>query len=240
MTCAEIGARIMKRADDEPNAPLSVTADPAGGVPKEILAAINEGQELAAMLTLCLETTANFTATASTTFFGLRVTFPDYLVPLRVVAPTGRLRPSTLGDLDSLNDAWQSTVGAPERYLAMGFNFFALTPQPIAGTPLSITYARSPLQMVGDDFPEIPEAYHQALVEYGVYRVRLKEGAQSLQRGMASLNRFLDEITALGDYVRARSRAARYDVLPFELRLFDRARLMQSLKGKTPWQKPVA
>jgi hypothetical protein len=241
MTAAEIGARILKRIDDEAGNPLSVAPDPAGGVPKEILAAVNEGQELAAMLSLCLETTANFTVSASTTFFGMRVAFPDYLVPLRIVGAAGRIRPSTLGDLDALNDQWQSTVGPPERYLAMGFNFFAVTPQPVADTVLSVTYARSPVQMVGDDFPEIPEEYHPALVEYGVYRVRLKEGAQSLQRGMAALNRFLDEITVLGDYVRARSRAARYDVLPFELRLFDRARLMQTIKGKTtPWQKPAA
>jgi hypothetical protein len=232
VTAAEIGARILKRVDDNPAYPLSIAADPAGGVASEILAAINEGQELAAMLTLCLETTATFTLPAVTTFFGLRTQFPDFLVPLRVMGPTARLRPATLADLDGLNDQWQATYAAPERYLAMGFNFLGVTPQPTDDTPLSLTYARAPQQLVADAFPELPEEYHPDLVDYGIYRVRLKEGAQGLARGIGHLNRFLDRMTTLADYVRSRSRAARYDVLPFELRLFDRARLVAPLKGK--------
>lgn len=240
MTAAEIGARILKRIDDDPVTPGSVIPDPAGGVPPEILAAINAGQELAALMTLCLETTGPYTLFAGAAFSGLRATFPDILLPLRVVGPDGRMRPSTLAELDAGNDQWQSTPGNPSRYVAMGFNFFAVTPQPAADVSIQVTYARSPAQLVADAAPEIPERFHPALVHYGVYRIRLKEGGQALQRGVIALHRFLDEMTELGDYVRARSRAARYDVLPFELRLFDRARLIEKLqKGKVPaWQKP--
>jgi hypothetical protein len=242
VTAGEISARILKRIDDDPASPGSVAPDPDGGVSREVLAAINEGHELAALLTLCLETTASMTLFAATTFSGLRILFPDLIVPLRLMGPSGRLRPATLAQLDMLNSAWQATPGTPERYVAMGFNFFAVTPQGTGDTAAQLTYARSPAQMVADDFPEIPERYHQSLVDYGVYRIRLKEGGQGLQRGVIALNRFLDDMTALGDYVRAKSRAARYDALPFELRLFDRARLVQTLqKGQLPsWQKPAA
>jgi hypothetical protein len=37
-------------------------------------------------------------------------------------------------------------------------------------------------------------------------------------------------MTDLGDYVRARSRAARYDVLPFELSLFDRSSMIEEIQ----------
>jgi hypothetical protein len=232
VTSAEIAQRILIRADDSYPASLSITADPAGGIPAEILAVINEGQELVTLLTLCLEATAPFTATAGTAFFGIRTVLPDYLVPLRVLGPAGRLRPATLKQLDAANEQWQQTLGTPARYVAMGFNLFAITPQVNADTQLTVTYARAPVQIVGDQFPEIPEEYHIDLVDYGIYRVRLKEGAQGLQRGMKYLNRFLDRMTVLGDFVRARSRAANFDILPMELALFDRSRLIEQVTAK--------
>lgn len=239
MTTSEISARILKRIDDDVASPGSVAPDPDGGVPPEILAAINEGQELFSLLTLCLETTATLTIAASTTFSSIRSTFPDFLCPLKLTIAGVRVRPATFSNLDAENDAWQGTPGTPARYVTQGFNFFTVTPQPVEDTAASLTYAHAPVLMVGDVFPEIPEVYHQSLVKYGIYKVRLKEGAQGLARGMVQLNEFLDDAAAHGDYVRNRSRAARYDVLPFELRLFDRARL-DLKKEKKLWQKPAA
>lgn len=242
MTGKEISDRILKRIDDDTASPGSVAADPNGGpVPPEVLAAINEGQEFFSLMTLCLETTASLTLEAGTTFASIRATFADFLCPLRLTIAGVRVRPATFADLDAENDAWQSTPGTATRYVTAGFNFYAVSPQSVGATVSSMTYARSPVQLVGDAFPEIPEQYHQSLVKYGIYRVRLKEGGQGLARGMVQLNEFLDDATAHGDYVRNRSRAARYDVLPFELKLFDRARLLQKItKEKTPWQKPSA
>jgi len=94
--------------------------------------------------------------------------------------------------------------------------------------------------MVEADTPEIPEQYHQSLVYYGKYRVRLKEGAQGLARGVSDLNVFLDDMTQLGDWVRARSRAARYDTLPIELALFDRSRLLLKEPKPKPGKKAAA
>lgn len=235
MTASEISSRILTRIDD--SASQSVAADQNGGaVPPEILAAINEGQELAVFLTLCLESTATFTLTAGQPFYSIRAQLADYMVPLRIVGAGGRVRPATLTELDALNGAWQATNDDPERYVALGFNFLVITPQS-SGT-VQFTYARSPLQMVADDFPEIPETYHRCLIDYGLYRVKLKEGAQSLERAMVHLNRFLDEMTGLGNYVRARSKASQYDVTPFELQLFDRSRLVESIvKEKRKWKK---
>ena len=229
MTCLEISRRILERIDDDPD-------DPSSATEAEVIAAIQEGQELMALLTLCLETTATLTLAASTPFASMRGTFPNFLVPLRMQIGGVRVRPATLADLDSLNDAWQSTAGTPTRYGTAGFNFFWVTPQPTVSTDADLTYAKSPAPMVQDDFPEVPVAYHMSLVRYGVYKVRLKEGAQGLERGVVELNRFLDDCQQLGDFVRAKSQAARYDVLPFELKLYDRSRLIAKVKEKA-WQR---
>jgi hypothetical protein len=233
VTTAELSNRILPRLDDDAASPGSVTVDPAGPVPFEILAAIAEGQELACWMTLCLETTVAVTLTASNTFWLMRALLPDYLVPLRLVGSNGRIRPATLAELDALNPSWQGEAGDPERYVALGWNVFGVNPQPVDDTAIQFTYARSPAQPVYDSFLELPEAYQPALIDYAIYKVKLKEGGQGLQRGIVHLNRFLDEMTNLGDYVRAKSRAARYDVLPFELALFDRSRLVEKLiKGQ--------
>jgi hypothetical protein len=236
MTTKEISDRILARIDDSATTPRSVVPDPNSPVPDEVLAAINEGQELAAWLTLCLETTATLTLSANGVFYALRSQIPDFLVPLRLTGPHGRIRPATISDLDALNPQWQSwawTAGTQERYFTLGFSFFGITPQPVEDMTATLTYAKAPAQLVGDAFPEIPEMYHHWLVNYGIYRIKVKEGGQSLERGMRYLNEFLDEMMKLGDYVRARSRAAKYDTLPFELALFDRSRLVEQItKGK--------
>lgn len=224
MTVADISARIITRIDDDPIAPVSTSA-------AEVLAAVNEGQQLASLLTLFLEQTAAFPL--SGTFYTPRSTFPDMLVPLRLTVGGVRLRPSTIAELDAMNSGWQSVSGTPSRYFTLGCNFLGVTPQ--STVTAQFTYAASPALLGSGDTPVLPPAYHQDLVEYGVYRIRLKEGAQQLARGLGNLNTFLDSMTRLGDFVRAKSRAARYDVLPFELALFDRSKLIDEiLKLKAP------
>ena len=226
MTAKEISDRILAGIDDDPSAPGSIASD-GTPVPPEIMAAINEGQELFSWLTLCLEAIAPITLPASTTFGMIRATLPDFLVPLRLSIGGARVKPATPAELDALDDSWQNRVGVPGFYFTWGFNFYAVTPQPANDTVSQLTYARAPLQLVDDAWPEIPEQYHQSLVKYGRYRVKLKEGGRGLERGLVQFKEFLADATAHADYVRARSRAARYDTLPIELKLFDRARVVK-------------
>jgi hypothetical protein len=126
-----------------------------------------------------------------------------------------------------LNPAWQATGGSAARYATLGCNLLAVTPQ--ARVTAQFTYAYSPAALLATDTPLLPPAFHPDLVEFGVYRCRLKEGAQQLARGLGNLNTFLDSMTKLGDYMRARSLAARYDVQPMELKLFDRSKLVDEI-----------
>lgn len=233
MNVAQIGTLILRQVDDPDGAGFAPAMAP-NWTPPEVLAAINEGQELAALLTLCFEKTAAFSLgpagslDASGCFYLPRPVLTDLLVPLRLTFNGVRLRPATLAELDAENANWEATEGTPSRYACLGFNLLIVTPQTVGDA--QVTYARTPQTLVNDaDVPELLAAYHQNLVDYGVYRVRLKEGAQGLARGLERLNGFLDDMTRLGDYIRARSAAARYDVTPFELALMDRSRLIQQV-----------
>lgn len=215
MTGSEIQRRVYQRLDDDPNAPAGVT-------PAEVLHAINFGQELAAMLTLCFETTAALTLPTGSPFIDLRALFPDYLVPLALRVDGRRIQPATLADLDAIDPTWQSSAEAPSRYAALGFNLLAFTGQGTTDTAAQFTYARTPARVVLDQALELDDEYQPELVNFALWWISLKEGAQGLARGIGFLRSYLEAMKALAGYVRARSRLARYDVLPFELQLADR------------------
>lgn len=222
MTTDEIAARIITRIDDGQG---DVVSSPGSTTAAEVLDAINEGEQLFCMLSLCLESTTTLPIAAGTPFAEYRQNLPDFLAPLRLVVNGARLRPATLADLDADNPAWQTTAGVPRRYGMLGFDLMVVTPQPAIPITSTITYARSAAVLGYGDTPEIWEQYQPLLVDFGVYWIKKKEGGVALQRGIALFNRFLDGAQEHGDYVRARSRAARYDTLPFELALFDRSLL---------------
>ena len=235
MTVSDICGRIIDHLDDNPANPVSVYVAPGDPtvngvvVATEVLNAINEGQQLAALLTLCFEKTAPFNFSASNsldgngTFYQPRPELPDLIAPLRITVGGIRLRPFDLQDLDALDASWQKHAGMAARYALLGSNLWAITPQ--SAQTAQVTYAYSPPALGAGDTPLLPDAYHPDLIEYGVYRVKLKEGAQQLQRGLRGLNTFLNSMTHLGDWVRARSLAAHYAVQPFELAKFDRSQL---------------
>lgn len=236
MTVSDICGRIYDHLDEpNPAAPVSVyvaEGDPTVNgvlVATEVLNAINEAQTLAALLTLFAEKTVNFSLGAAYSldangaFYQPRPVLTDLIAPLRIAVGGVRLRPSTIGELDAWNSAWQNTPGLAARYCTLGCNLWAVTPQSVETA--QVTYAYSPAALGATDTPVIPETYHPALVDYGVYRIKLKEGAQQLQRGLGYLNGYLDAMTQLGNYVRARSLAAHYAVQPFELAKFDRSQL---------------
>lgn len=242
MIISDIVGRILTRIDDNPAAPVSVYVAPTDPVvngvtiASEVLAAVNEGQQLAALLTLCLENTVEYQL-GGDTWITPRQGLADLIVPLRIVVAGARLRPSTLMELDAWNSSWQATAGTPARYASLGCNLLAITPQ--ASVLAQLTYAQSPAMMGPMDTPVIPVEHHEDLVEYGIYRVKLREGAQQLTRGLNNLNAFLDSMTRLGNQTRAKSLLAGNFPLPFELDKFDRSKLIDEVAKFHGGAKPT-
>lgn len=227
MTAGDLRARVERRLDE----------DTSGGgrfyTAGEILGALNEGQRLFCLLTLCLERTGTLALSAGAAWYSMLAAFPAWLAPLRVrVAGSGgqKVRPATLQDLDALNPAWQAAEGTPSRYSQIGFDLLALSPHPAdVGVSLDVTYAACPTEMLSDGYtPEIPEEDHPALIDYSISRLRTKEGGQEFAKSLLYFDRFIEVAKKRGDYVRARAKAQRYDVLPFELDRFDRSQLLQT------------
>jgi hypothetical protein len=209
----------------------------------EIVAALNEANRFFCLLTLGLEKTTAWPVPAATTFFhmlqavdaGGNLIFPDWLVPLRITTVAGaKVRPGRFSELWALDSQWPQSPGAPYRYAAMGADLLAIYGQPAgAGTVLNVTYARAPLALVGDtDIPETPQEYHPAYVSYAINRMRQVEGGEPFAATLPLLAEFLEAATEYAGFVRARNIGAGYDVLPLELGLFDRSRLLGTSKKK--------
>jgi hypothetical protein len=230
MQAQDFQSRILTRLDQ-----------PTGGyyTPAEALRAANEGVLLFALLTLGLETTVSFTTDANAPFWHMLSYFPDWLLPLRVSTPAGqKVRPARLQDLDALDSGWQTSTGpAAVRYAGLGFDFFVLYPA-TQGISVNITYAQAPAPMVAaTDTPPFPEQCHPAFVDYGVQRLRFREGGQEFAKALPYLRRFMDEAKSYGNYIRSRSLAARYDKLPFEFERADLSKLLSIRPGLVPARK---
>jgi len=155
--------------------------------------------------------------------------FPDWIVALRLTAASGaKIRPARLDDMASLDSQWVAQPGSPSRYVHLGADLLAIYRQPAAaGTTVQVTYARCPQPLTLDiQSPEVPEEYHPELVNYAIARLRQVEGAEALASTLPLLASFLDAAQRCADFVRAKNRGGLYDALPFELRNFDRSRLL--------------
>ena len=225
MTVATLHDRTLGRLDDATGAYYNASL---------VLEKLNEAERLFAFLTLCLEKTAALTVTANTPFFVLSGTFTDFLLPLRVKVQGGaRLEPARLSELDAENEAWQKTTGTPTRYSMLGFYLFAINKQPSSGgTSLDVTYAQQATTLSnGTQSPAIPAEYHPVLIDYAVTALLAKAGGRAFLDSLDGLERYLAAATKCAAYVRARSLAQRYDRQPFEMRSFDRSRLIETIRG---------
>jgi hypothetical protein len=231
MQAYDMVSRVLARLDQ-----------PGGGwnTPVEALSAINEGLRFFALLTLGIQRTATVQLTLNANGPSVRMlsVVGDWLMPLRIStagSPYTVLRPARLAELDALDAGWQSNINPPTRYCALGFDFTSFYPQWTGSLSLETVYAASPHTLVADtDVPEIPADHHPDLVDYGVYRLRFREGAGEFAKALPYLQRFLNGAKKYGAYIRARNLAARYDKLPFELERADLSMLLTLSKKVAP------
>ena len=216
MTVGDLQTLVLQRLGEDASKPVYYTG-------AEVLSALNEAQRIMVLLTLCLERTETFPLSVGTAFYRPRTVLSDWLLPLRVRLSGGaRLRPARLEDLDALDSGWQARPGYPDRYCSLGFNLLAINRQPEGPASLVVTYAKTPTKLQGvAETPEVPTEYHQALADYAINRLRMKEGGQEFTKTTPYGDRFLADCRKLGEFVRARNVAQGYDLLPFELSRYD-------------------
>jgi len=229
MTTATISGLVSSRLNE-----AAAVGGPKFYPGAEILGAVNEGQRLFCLLTLCIEKQAALVVPGATTFLHVLPVVADYLAPLRLTDTGGaKVRPTTFSELWSLDAAWPAAIGAPIRYVAAGADLAAFYRTSAAPVTLQLQYAASPALLVnGGDIPAIPAEYHQELVNYGIYRVRQVEGGAEFAATLPLFDHYLQAAQDYGAFIKARNVGAGYDSLPFELASFDRSRLVGKSKGK--------
>lgn len=233
MTLADLQARVLARAGEDPNA----TAANMYYSPTEAVNAINTANRLFVLLTLCLETSGVFTSTLNTAFYDILQIFPNWLLPLRVRLGSSnsgaKLRPGRLSDFAALDANWSTSFGTPSKYAHLGMGFMAFYQPPAGVQTMTITYARCPeVLQLANSSPEIPAEFHPALIDGAIPLMRTKEGAQEFQKTLPMWNRYLDAAQRLGEYVRARNLEQGYDHMPVELAKFDRSHMLEVVRAK--------
>lgn len=226
MTLGDIRSRGLKRLDDDVTTPVAYSES-------EATAAINMGLQEYAFLTLSLENQATLALTPGTWSYRPLDYFADWILPLRVtLAATGaKIRPAGLRDLDALDRGWQGSRAVPKRYVSEGWNLLGFYG---TGSAVQVTYACAAPELFNDsDVPAILENDHPLLVEFMLYVLYLKSGAQMLTKGLACYARFLEGATARASDVRARAVERGYDPPPIELARFDLSRVVGIAKAKT-------
>ncbi len=228
VTLLDLQTRTLERLDEDTSGGGYFSAS-------EVAGALNEGQRMFVLLTLCLESNGTQALDAGVSFYRMLNVFADWLLPLRVrVHGTGgqKLDPSRLQDLTALNPAWENEAGTPARYSHLGLDLVAIHKRPSAsGTSLDWTYARMPAKLRAEsDTPEIPEENHLDLIDYAIPLLRAKEGGAAFLGSLAYFDRFLESAMKKAEYVRARNKAQLYDRGPFEMKDFDRSRLVETLR----------
>ena len=145
--------------------------------------------------------------------------FNEQAYPGLTVTGTPKLRPQSIYQMAANDPNWLNNSGVPTRYGMAGWDFLHLDKSPnLAGLKLLITYARCPVPLVKDsDVPEILEADHEALVSYGIARLRANEGGAELENATELINGFLDAAAARFEEVKSRSMAQGYDWPTVEL-----------------------
>jgi hypothetical protein len=228
MTLDTLRTITLQRLDD----PTSGAGGYYGG--PLVTAGLNWAQRLFQLLTLCLEKSDTLTLSSATTWYHVRTSISDWLLPLRAEWSNAKVRPARLSELDALDTAWQGSTGTPERYAMLGEDLLAVYKQ--ATGSLTLTYAYSPATLVlAADTPEIPVEYHSLLPHAAILYCRLIEGGQELAKVEGGLREFLAGANKMAQYVRARSRDKGYDTPPPELDRFDLSRLLPPVKSpQTP------
>lgn len=222
MTLLQLRNQTLQRLAESTSDPKWFTAD-------MVDAAINEGQMLYVLLTLCLEKSATFTVTGGNNFVQPVAQAEDWFLPLRVrISGGAKVLPGTVGDFHAEERSWPAERDIIRKYAAMGCNLLAFYPVPAIDTAVTITYAYSPARLEDDaDEPEIPAEDHPALSDYALWRCELKAGGADLANANSRLQSFLELAVKRGTQVRARNMGQGYDRLPSELTKADISRIIK-------------
>lgn len=89
--------------------------------------------------------------------------------------------------MDSDDPQWESRTGEPTRYILTGNHGLRMVPTPTVGEAVALTVYRTPVSALavspGTTTPEIPERYHQRLMDWVLRCAYLKPDSETFDKG---------------------------------------------------------
>jgi len=227
----------MTRKEIRENIELRLDEDNVFRSDTEINDAIQEAQKVLTVLTLCFNRFSNISVKSGQSIYSVPY---DFFLPLRVSiaddypnagANSKRLFPTTIQLISKENKAWFDSSNTPTHYFMLcglgetgscpegkvGRARLWLYPRPNADKILRLDYVYFPQELQDDEEPDLPEAYHRLLEDYGVYFCLLKERDRVIfQKALALWDDFIQKTMELRNLM-----IEQYEGVDFEFRPWD-------------------
>lgn len=180
----------------------------------ETLESLSDGLEELSDETEFYERMATIKLRRHATYFDLRTIGDNgFLRVTSVYNPTrGQwLEPTHYRDLDEKTARqWQTVAGEPDRWFVRGIWWLGFFPRPSATDGVVQIWGKSLHPRVTDESVrphQLPEEYHQAVVEYAAYDLLAKDGETA--KAMAHFSEYTERAAALRKRAHKRSSHAR-------------------------------
>lgn len=185
MNRSEIRTRILSGLNESTSSPVQFSTT-------QIDDSITEALEILAEEVDAVKRTVQVPLREGTTYYFTQGLATDMMIPYRLWTPDNnkRLHACSIHELDEFSDTWTQTTGDPEAWFPVSWDIFGIFPYPAAaGGILRVDYFAWPRELLDDtDEPELPEASHEAIADYGVYDGLIKR--YDVQTAVMFLNRF--------------------------------------------------
>lgn len=208
MTFAELVAETFRRIGESQTAQVYWTE-------ADVKSALNEGYLDFCEQTRCFEREAEVECVSRVGLMDLRTAFPYPVLGVRRIY--GRtfnspLAPTTVKARDDQYNRWEMATGVVRRYFVRGLYWLGLWPVPDGEQKFRVSITSLPDALVNDlDEPQIPVQFHEALIHYAIYDLKLQE--DEIKEALASWEDYLKLVAAASKYVGDQIRTPRTFVM---------------------------
>jgi len=208
MTFAELIADTFRRIGESQTAQVYWTLD-------DVKSSINEGYLDFCEQTRCYTREAEVKAVDHLGLLDLRTALPYPFLGFRRIFGRTVNRPlesTTVKARDDSDSRWQMWTGVTTRWFLSGLYWLGLWPIPDACESFRVSWTSLPDQLVNDlDVPELPVQFHEALIHYAVYDLKIQE--DEMKNAMSAWADYGNLVTLGKKYVADQIRSGRTFVM---------------------------
>lgn len=204
MTFAELIAETFRRIGEDQSAEVYWNT-------QDVKDSLNEGYLDFCEQTRCFTRECEIQAVDKLGLSDLRALLPYPFLGLRRIYGVTFNRPlesTTVKARDDNDTRWQMVTGVVRRWFVSGLYFLGLWPAPDAAELFRIVFTSLPDKLENDlDEPQIPVQFHEALLHYAVYDLKIQE--DEMKNAMSAWQDYITSVALGQKYVANQIRAPR-------------------------------